>query len=285
LILDSSFWDTFKSIGDQLAKTVAGNVTLAGMSLIVLIFVGSAVLLKRRDFLIAAFVLGLISILLIGALSFGSSLPLWYAVVLIGAAGAALAVGTAWWIRTQPKPPNEVSPPASLLPALQKLDDKTIAAVTGVMERAADEVATALKIVKDKVRASVFAPSADNCLKSVAMLAVRINDPAELTLEIPIGTGVVGTAWKLQKLMWARFDAKALSQPEPWYGIPYDQATKVNKELKWVIALPTPPSGSRFAWTVEGLEDCTDRDLGETIPKLFAWSHALDAYLKDVRLL
>ncbi len=284
VILDSSFWDIIKSIAEQLAKAVAGNVFLSAIVLIVLGFLGAAVLLKQLNFLIAAVIFGVISILLIGALSFGASLPLWYAIVLIAAAAIGFAFAVVWW-RTRSKPPNPTPVAVTVPTPPQNLDDKTIEAVTSVMRRAADDVATSLKIVKEKVRANVFAPTDTNSLKLVTRLAVGTNDPDELTLEIPIGTGVVGTAWKLRKQLWARFDPAALTQADPWYGIPRAQAIKVNKELKWVIALPTPPDECRFAWTVEGLVDRTDHDLDETIPRLAGWSYALDKYLKGVRLL
>ena len=279
LFLDSTSWiDVFKSVADALAKEVATNLPASASVLVVLIVVGAAIVSGQRLLYFAAFALAILAILLIGALSFGSSLPIWYAILLaVFVLAGAVVGGFFMWRQVNPGP----APPT----LVRALDPATIIVAVQALEKAANEVALQLKIPPAKVRASVFAPTKDS-LKIVPQLTVRMNDdPSELSLEVPFGTGVVGTAWKLGKPLCARFDSAKLRQPQPWFGIPADQASKVSRDLRWVIAIPTPPIKPGFAWTVDGLVDCDDQNLSDVIPSLALWSYALGNFISGVDLL
>lgn len=270
LLLDSgSVWDFFKAIGDALAKSVAGNVFLAAIVLVVLIVFVAAVASKQQVLYVSAAVTGGVAIILVGALSFGASLPIWYAAVLLVVALVAVAGAIFALIRGRAKP--------------KPLDQAVISAVTTALSEAADEVAGFLGVARHSVRANVFAPAGAN-LRIVPALTVRMNDPRELTLEIPVGKGVVGTAWKLCRPIPARFDPGALHGGKPWLLLPPAQAAKVNRDLRWVVAMPTPPGKPTFAWAIDGLEDATDDKVDATVPKLAKWGYALDAYLSGVKL-
>src|SRR5438094_6354506 len=145
-MLDTSGWDVFKSIADELAKAISGNVTVSGLVLIVLLFVAAAILSERQVLSLAAIALGVLSILLIVALSFGSALPVWYGVFLAFVlAVAALGGGYVLWRRahTDTDASSPTTPTA--------LDRETIEATNAALERAADDLATQLQVPREKI--------------------------------------------------------------------------------------------------------------------------------------
>ena len=146
------------------------------------------------------------------------------------------------------------------------------------LEAYRDFVATFLDVPEDSVRTNIFRPNPKGSLVIPSGLHFNMDDPKELTIELPPGEGATGSAFSLRKTIIATRET-----PEFPYGVPRPQRAKVSDRLQWILSLPVFADGKVIGvLNADGVDvRKTKKELRPIIPAVRPWADLIGNLLKS----
>jgi len=156
---------------------------------------------------------------------------------------------------------------ADELTAEQKQD------IRRILQGAMTDVAEALNVTTNLVRANLFGVNRQGTLRMIQDLAINMNRPDEFTLNIPIGSGSTGRCFESGEPTIAVFH-------KDWgeNALSNEELKKVHPDLRWIISIPIRGNGSGtgpiWVMNIDGLKDSrSEPALREAMSHLFNWSY------------
>lgn len=159
--------------------------------------------------------------------------------------------------------------------------DRTSLAIQGTLrkylEAYRDFVAVFLGLPQRSVRTNIFRPNENGVLVIPHDMHFNMDDPNELTIELPPGEGCTGSAYSLRKPIIATRET-----PEFPYGVPRPERAKVSENLQWILSLPIFAGGRVIGvLNVDGVDTPrTKRELRRMIPSVRPWATLLGSLLE-----
>lgn len=103
-----------------------------------------------------------------------------------------------------------------------------------------------------------------------------MDDPKELTIELPPGEGATGSAFSLRKPIIATRET-----PEFPYGVPRPQRAKVSDRLQWILSLPVFADGKVIGvLNADGVDvRKTKKELRPIVPAVRPWAVLIGSLL------
>jgi len=257
--------DALTDTAKTLAATVAKNLYVSAIVLVVVLVLVAATVIKQSAMTYGALLLAAVGMVLVTvlALSAQGSVaigPLVFLGLIIVVLGGIAAVFT---FRQRPAP----APAAVVTGSARKpLEFEATEKVLDLMTKLVSDVAKHTAVGRRQIRACVFAKCPGDKIRMVPSLTIRMSQP-ETTIELPIGTGVSGKAFEQRTTLAGRFKPGAKRGHWEWQGVPPGEASKVNRDLRWVVAQAIPLSDPRAVLSVDSLRD-TSEDRLQTVIKL-----------------
>lgn len=146
------------------------------------------------------------------------------------------------------------------------------------LEAYRDFVATFLDVPKGSVRTNIFRPNGKGSLDIPSGLYFNMDDPNELTIELPPGEGATGSAFSLRKPIIATRETAEFP-----YGVPRPQRAKVSDRLQWILSLPILANGKVIGvLNADGVDvHKTKKQLRPIIPAVRPWADFIGNLLES----
>jgi len=142
---------------------------------------------------------------------------------------------------------------AKFISCTQYLAGADMRVISQLLELAAGRTADNLQVPRNSIRANILLPTADDVLKIPEGAHYNMLHASELDINIPIGRGLSGVAFKERKELAYLEEA---SHHWGQYALPRAELAKVDPALAWVLSFPLadPGNGRVFGvMSVDGL--------------------------------
>lgn len=132
------------------------------------------------------------------------------------------------------------------LPVLRRHlpEPRCVSRVQDLLSVAVQDVASALRIDPGTTRANVFVEQEPGRLSIPEGFHFNMNESREVQIQIELGHGVSGRAYKLGRQV-----VTVLRQGAGPYALPRNQLRLVHPELKWVVSTPINDPDSRWGFS------------------------------------
>jgi len=182
-------------------------------------------------------------------------------------------------IQRPPLPP----PANTLILAHDGLTSEQRDAASGIVESAAADVASTLKVSAAHVRGNVFGTNEAGMLRIITDFSCHMEHPPERSMMMPIGQGSTGRAWQ-------RHRPNIAVRREDWGDdvLADDQMGRIEPNLRWIISVPVftgrPEDPPTWVLNVDGLhEERTAKDLAPAVGVVMQYAEAMSRLLRGTR--
>jgi len=254
------FWETVRYFGKGIRES-RRHAFLVIVALILLVATLPAMYLAGTTYAFVSFVLFLVVLLII--LQQGAN---------IQKAGLKREIGS--WTKANRAEAHFEEPARDF----ERTSLATRATLKKCLEVYRDFVAVFLNLQKNSVRTNIFRPSENGVLVIPTDMHFNMDDPNEVTIELPPGEGCTGSAYSLRKPIIATRETREFP-----YGVPRPERAKVSENLQWILSLPIF-AGGRVIGVLNADGVYTPKTKGEVrgiIPSVRPWADLIGNLLES----